>query len=208
MQLLRQLNDTHRAQANNYWNDYAWDKHENDEPMVLPDTGAKDGLCGDAWALHAAEWVLNHGHGRKHKFDKLKERINVSGVGAGSQSAEDQILLPVGLQGTDGKHHLSHYRAAVVRNSNIPALLGIDSLTRLNAVIRCSTGEIWFMDSKGCDVTPKGDSVHLQMKRARSGHWFLPVGRYQETMTKLGYGHMVAKTNTPASANPSSSSAE
>ena len=106
MQLLRHLNDANRAQANNYWSNYAWDRHEDGEPMVLLDTGAKDGLCGDVWALHATDWLFAHGHGRKHKFDKLKERINVSGVGAGSQPTDDEIFLPIGLQGTDGKHHL------------------------------------------------------------------------------------------------------
>ena len=81
-------------------------------------------------------------------------------------------------------------------------------MARLNAVIKCNTGEVWFMDDKGVDVKPKGDSAQRKMRRARSGHWFLPVGRYQETMTNLGYGHMVVKTDTPAKGNASPSSAE
>ena len=53
------------------------------------------------------------------------------------------------------------------------------------------------MGEKGCDVKPKGDDVHLQMKRAHSGHWFLPVGEYQETMAKLCHGHVATVSSTP-----------
>ena len=34
--------------------DYAWEDDPEGEPMLLPDTGAKDGLCGERWAVHAA----------------------------------------------------------------------------------------------------------------------------------------------------------
>ena len=73
------------------------------------------------------------------------------------RKADAKVSIPIGLQDTAGKKHLSTYKAAMVRNSNLPALLGIDSLERLNAVISCRTGEMWFMDDAGCDIKPKGD---------------------------------------------------
>ena len=57
--------------------EYPWDQHENGEPVILPDTGAKDGLCGDRWAIHAGHWAIARGH--KPYADRLPERRVVSG---------------------------------------------------------------------------------------------------------------------------------
>ena len=45
-QLLRQLQELRDSQVNMF-SDFAWARHEDDEPYILPDTGARDGLCGD-----------------------------------------------------------------------------------------------------------------------------------------------------------------
>ena len=155
--------------------------------------------------MHAGQWANSKGH--KPRIENLPERRTVSGVGVGSQYADEKVSIPIGLHDTAGKKHLSTYKAAMVRNSNLPALLGIDSLERLNAVISCRTGEMWFMDDAGCTIKPKGDSVHLQMKKSRTGHWYLPVGRFGEAMTKLGAGHMAATSSTTANASQPSCSA-
>ena len=208
-QLPRQLHEYQMSQSN-YFTDFAWGRHENSEPVILPDTGAKDGLCGDRWACHAGAWADRRGH--KWQVGRLEERRHVSGVGTGTQYADEKVRIPVGLEDTKGKFYLGDYNAAVIRNSNLPALLGMNSLAEHNAVIRCRTGEIWFTDSSGCDIKPKGNHVHLQMKRAASGHWYLPVGRFNEVMTKLGEattnGHLASTSNTPACGKPSSSSRE
>ena len=131
----------------------------------------------------------------------------MSGVGAGIQHADDSITMPIGLEDKNGKRYLSHYKAAVVRDSSLPALLGMDSLTKLNAVTRCRTGEIWFMKDGDCEITPKGDHVHLQMKKGALRPLVLPVGRFSETMATLGHNHLVASSN-PVCSQPSSSSNE
>ena len=48
------------------------------------------------------------------------------------------------------------------------------------------------MGDDGCDIKPKGLHVHMQMKRAPSGHGYLPIGRFGEAMTKMEKGHMMA----------------
>ena len=106
----------------------------------MPDTGAKDGLCGDKRAHHATKWAMRHGH--KWEVSKLPERRVVRGVGSGTQHVDDSVLVPIGLEYKKGKLYVSHYKAAVIRNSNLPALFGMDSLDRLSPVIRCRTGEI------------------------------------------------------------------
>ena len=88
----------------------------------------------------------------------------------------------------------------------------MNSLAEHNAVIRCRTGEIWFMDKEGCDIKPKGNHVHLQMVKAKSGHCYLPVGRFNDVTSKFGAattnGHLATVSDTPACSKPSSSSAE
>ena len=148
-----------------------------------------------------------------HQVGLLLERRTVCGVGAGSQHADESISVPIGLEDKCGKHHLSSYKAAVIRNSSLPALLGLDSLASHNAVIQCRTGEIWFTDKQGCDIKPRGNHVHLQMVKSRhGGHWYLPTGRSNDVMTKLGEtatsGHLASSSDTPACGKSSSSSAE
>ena len=176
--------------------DYPWGDCQGREPFILPDTGAKDGLCGDRWAIHAGQWARQRGH--RAIVDNLPQRKHVSGVGNGTQTADERITLPIGLESTDKEKHLSTYRAAVVRNSDLPALLGINSLEKMNAVIRCRTGELWFFVDAGCDIKPKGHHIHLQMEKGSSGHWYLPVGRFSAALHKMGAGHLATATATAA----------
>ena len=53
----------------------------------------------------------------------------------------------------------------------------------------------------GCDIKPRGKHVHLQMVKSRYGdHWYLPIGRFNEVMTKLGEistsGHLATSSDT------------
>ena len=62
--------------------------------------------------------------GYKHQTALLPERRTVSGVGAGSQHADESIRVPIGLDDKSGNHHLADYSAAVIRNnSSLPAFL-------------------------------------------------------------------------------------
>ena len=170
--------------------------------MTLPDIGAKGGLCGENWATHAGRWAHQRGH--KPVVDMFPTPKVVIGVGKRSQSVPERATVPVGLVGTSGKKHLSSYRAAVVRDSNLPALMGSGSLEKMNAVIKCRTGEIWVMDDQGCSVTPKGRHVHLQMKKGATGHWYLPVGRFSDALAKFaGGGHLATTSVTPANVDAS-----
>ena len=143
----------------------------------------------------------------------LSERRTVCGVGAGAQHADESIRIPIGLEYKKGKHHLVDYKAVVIRNSSLPALLGLDSLATHNVVIQCRTGEIWFTDERGCDIKPRGDHAHMQMVKSRHGnHWYLPIGRFNEVMTKLGEaptsGRLATTSDKSVGGNSSSSSVE
>ena len=167
MRLLQQLTQLRQQQQQRHQHlaqhDFAWEDNPEGEPRLLPDTGAKDGLCGERWAIHAGRWAQARGH--KATVYKLAKQILVHGVGKGAQTATEGITVPIGMEDTDGKTHLCAYRVAVVRGSDVPALLGINSLEKMNAIIRCGTGEIWFLDDAGVEIRPKGKFVHLQMEK-------------------------------------------
>ena len=108
LEFVRQLNEARRTQARAFfqnYSEYAWDRHGDDEPMVLPGTGAKDGLCGEEWVHHAVQWAATHGH--SHEPGRLSQRRIFSGIGTGCQYGEDSIKLPIGLQDVHGKHFLA-----------------------------------------------------------------------------------------------------
>ena len=68
------------------------------------------------------------------------------------------------------------------------------------------------MDRKGCDIKPKGNHVHLQIVKHRSGHWYIPIGRFNDVMTKLGEastsGHLATTSDKSVGGNSPPSSAE
>ena len=78
---------------------------EDGEPKILPNTGAKDGLCGERWAIHAGQWARQRG--QRSKIDNLLQRKHVSGVGNGTQTADERITAPIGLEDTKGENMLS-----------------------------------------------------------------------------------------------------
>ena len=67
-----------------------------------------------------------------------------------------------------------------------------------------SIGGIFIFDEAGSDIKPKGKHVHLQMKKGQTGHWYLPVGRFGEAMSKLHDNGHLAATTSPAPAESSS----
>ena len=62
MNLFRQLRELRTAHANYANFELPWADHSAGEPVILPDTGAMDGLCGEKWAMHAGQWAKRHGH--------------------------------------------------------------------------------------------------------------------------------------------------
>ena len=191
LRLIRQVTELRHVHSVNYaYANYAWRCDEHDEPLLLPDTGAVDGLCGDRWAIHAGRWAKTHGH--EAVFDKLEQTKTVSGVGKGSQTAIDRLNLPIAMEDVKGEHHFNQFRAAVVRESFIPGLMGIQSLARLNVVMRCCAGEIYFLGKEGCEIKPCENHVHIQMKKNRTGHWCIPIGRFAEAMKVMGKGRVLS----------------
>ena len=169
------------------------------EVGLMPDTGAHDGLCGDRWARTQADHCRQN-----HKTvgqRKLEQPRNVRGVGHGSQTADYEVELACGLQDVHGRLHEETYRAPCIEGWDGPGLMGIQSLERSDALIRCKTGEIWFLGQGGVKIEPSPGSRHFQMKKARSGHWMIPINRFTNNAPSKGMvlptTTATASTNTP-----------
>eukprot|EP00973_Karenia_brevis_P027707 3819092-Karenia_brevis.AAC.1 len=85
--------------------------------------------------------------------------------------------------------------------------MGIKSLRRNDAVIRCKTGEIWFLGKGGVKIEASPGSRHFQMKEAKSGHWLLPINRFSNDAKSSGIT-LATEENAVSLGDPSSSSTE
>ena len=155
-----------------------------DEIGILPDTGAHDGLCGSLWARAQADKCRKAG--KKVAQQMLTNPKSVNGVGNGSQQAHYEVSLAAGIQDTEGRFYEEKYKAPCLEGSPIPGLMGIISLERNDALIRCKTGEMWFLGPGGCEIKPSPGSRHFQMRKAKSGHWMLPISRFSSQAASSG----------------------
>ena len=146
------------------------------EVGILPDTGAHDNLCGDRWAPWLAEACSAAGQHLQHH--QMQQPRVVQGVGHGQQTTTHEVILATGTNDVEGVNHISRYRAPCLKDSNVPGLMGIKSLKMEDALIRCKTGEMWFLGQGGVDIRVSPGTKHFQMKEAPGGHCMLPVSTF------------------------------
>ena len=173
---------------------------DDGEVGLMPDTGAHDGLCGDKWARSQADHCRQHNKPVGQR--KLEQPRNVKGVGHGSQTADYEVELACGLQDVHGQLHEETYRAPCIEGWDGPGLMGIQSLERNDALIRCKTGEIWFLGQGRVHIQPSPGSRHFQMKKARSGHWMIPISRFTKNAPSKGMTLATAATPTATTTTP------
>ena len=136
----------------------------------------------------------------------MQKPRSVQGVGNGSQPAQYQATLTAGLQDTSGQYFEEKFVAPCLENSGVPGLMGIQSLERNDALIRCKTGEIWFLGSGGVRIEASPGSKHFQMRKARSGHWLLPISKFSSQPKQSGITLTTAAATESAAGGSSSSS--
>ncbi len=103
----------------------------------------------------------------------------VGGIGKGSQTCHHGISMPCGLVDVDGEPWIEQYEGPCIPESTIPALLGTEALRRNNALIECKTGKLWFLGEGGAEIKPSPGSRCFQQVLGTSGHWLLPIHRFQ-----------------------------
>ena len=138
---------------------------------LLIDIGAVGNLCGSNWVARMETLARSSGQGTTWKH--LKAPISLEGVGENATMATRTAEVPISLaDGTNGT-----FRSAVIetgQGQDLPALLGLETLTRLGAIICCSTRRLIIPGKGGykLQLSP-GSRVH-QTETAPTGHMMLP----------------------------------
>ena len=118
--------------------------------------------------------------GLKPSQEKRPTPLNVMGVGNGAQTCEYDACVPLALERTDGTFVKADYTAPIVENSELPMLMGLDTLREQRAILDLHSLQLHFCgpgDTK-LDLPPGSDSFQLEL--SPSGHLVLPCGRYEE----------------------------
>ena len=139
---------------------------------LLVDTGAVRNLTGSAWVERMSK--LGKANGRGTQMTNLARRESVEGVGPGSSRCEKRAVVPVAwADGSTGTHS-----ASMIESSNVPALLGLNSLQQLGAVIDLQHDQLIMVGKGGFDMKlSPGSSVH-RLERSSTGHLFLPAAEW------------------------------
>ena len=147
-------------------------------PALLVDPGTRTNLAGDMTMRHAARTVYDK-TGQKATSSKREFPMSVAGVGQGSQDATHDCKLPVCMLSTDGKRVEATYTAPTVGQSDLPALLGLQSLVDNRALLDFDTMQLHFRGPGESQMNLPPGSESYQLEEAPSGHLMLPCCEYR-----------------------------
>ena len=141
---------------------------------LLVDVGAWDNLAGSRVMKRVIERANSAGHGCA--WQKLKKTLSIEGVGKSANEATEGVTAAICLEdGTVGS-----FQTAVVDDSELPALLGLNSLTKLKAVIDCEHKRLLLIGPGGYKIQLSPGSKVLQLHSAPTGHLLLPCTCWEE----------------------------
>lgn len=147
---------------------------------LLIDPGSVGNLCGATWSRAVAKEAWKNG--MSPQLLKRDRPLTVSGVGQGAQVCTYDSVLPVCFEKLDGTPQRGTIRMPTVDRSDLPGLLGLDSLRRTRAILDLNTLKLHFCgpaDYRLEEHLPAGtDSFDLQL--APSGHLLLPCSCFSK----------------------------
>ena len=103
-------------------------------------------------------------------------------MGHGSQAATHNCILPSCSGRLDGSFHPGFFEAPIVKDSNLPGLLGLTSLQNKRAILDLVNNQLHFLGPGDFDLRqalPAG-TESFQLKQAPSGHLLLPCNKFKE----------------------------
>ena len=149
-------------------------------PALLIDPGAFDNLVGDEWVKEATETAGQAGQGCA--WQKLKNRLAVEGVGKDSNEATEEAIVPICLE--DGA--TGTFKAPVIPRSKLPALLGLQSLTRQRVLIDVFNKQLICVGQGGYKLQLSPGSKTYKLYAAKTGHLMLPCQNWKEARIAPG----------------------
>ena len=168
---------------------------------LLIDPGSYGNLCGQAWAEEAAKRAREQGY--TAEFTSRKNPLTVGGVGKGSQTCTQDVLLPAVMERSDGTVQVGTYNAPVIQGSATPALLGLKSLREHRALLDISSGMLHLCAPGEVQLTLPPGSESFPLSSAPTGHFLLPFqdyARYTSARAKTAPSaikHLFTEGNSP-----------
>jgi len=136
---------------------------------LLVDTGSCKNLSGDIWAKRVED--AGHAAGQGSRHSKLERPFPVDGVGSGSSQVEDVCELPIALP----NGHASKFVTNIIKNSEIPGLLGLNSMDEHHVLLDIRNNKFILVGKGGYKLQLSPGSSILPMQRAPTGHLMLPI---------------------------------
>ena len=136
---------------------------------LLIDTGAVHDISGDKQMKKFAKIALENGQGSE--FKPLQHRTSIEGVGGTPSHCSQTGTVPIRL--ADGK--VSSYRATVIEDSDVPALLGLATMTQERVLLDLIHDRYIKVGPGGFKLELSPGSTVLELKRAPTGHLMLPA---------------------------------
>eukprot|EP00438_Fugacium_kawagutii_P025194 Skav218080 [mRNA] locus=scaffold3382:13254:23272:- [translate_table: standard] len=149
---------------------------------IIIDPGAFTNLIGEDTARAFAQLAMEQGF--KPRQWRMKPMF-VQGVGEGQQKCEWTVSIPIACKLSVGGQtcSLNHFEAPVVggSGSKLPALLGLRSLTALNATLRMQEShEALYVPLPGADVEDLSNCRQCPLSKAPSGHLIMTIDHWSE----------------------------
>ena len=152
---------------------------------IIVDPGAWTNLIGAKLARQLVQRALKHGH----KPQQVPmERLNVQGVGNGSQACNFKLQCPIAVPHDDGNAHLHKISAPIVEGtgSDLPGLLGLRSLETDRAILDTGNRMLHFPGPGTTELVLPPGSVSIPLEKAPSGHLVIPIDQYDQVVEKKG----------------------
>ena len=171
---------------------------------MLLDIGSVGNLTSDVTARAMATAAINAG--RTPSQYKRDKPLNVSGVGKGNEQCHHNCKVSVSINTTGGKSVRANFDTPIVPGSELPALLGLETIRRCRGIIDTNTLRLHLLGPGDYDLEkmlPPG-TESIQGELAPSRHFVIPCDSYgQETQDKGGIEAPETGVSLPVSANQS-----
>ena len=164
-------------------------------PSLLVDPGSWGNLAGSDWMKEASRAAVEAGLGQQIKQTKRPKQLKVTGVGKGHEAATHDVHVPITLNSHDDRAVSGSFEAAVIENSQLPALLGLKTLIDQRAILDFTDANNLTLSFGGpgkttIDYAPGTDV--FQLEQAPTGHLMLPCAlhtkRLEPKKVVTGYG--------------------
>ena len=158
-----------------------WDDHSpyfhsevsiHGKQTLVLDTGAVGNLAGENTVTCMATEAKKHGHGTT--YQNLDKKMPVSGIGENSSSCASIAKVPIMLHGG----LKASYTAPLIEGSNVPALLGTQSMTQHNCIIDLVHNQLIMLGPGGIEIKLSPGSRVIPILRSSTGHLLISANEW------------------------------